>query len=175
MDLSELWIGDLLRIKSSGKIGKFDGIAKDGSARIKISEEIVIAAADDLKAVNEKKLAASLNTHKEAFKERSRIDKLNFGLNYNSEAHSIDLHIDVLNPSLNSNRAERIFDFQMKAFESYLRKSIKEKKGSIKVIHGKGTGVLKDEIESILKFHPKVLQTFSIHDGGAIEIIFTGS
>jgi len=84
------------------------------------------------------------------------------------------MHIDKLNPSLESNRPERIFDFQMKAFDSYLRRSIKEKKTSIKIIHGKGTGVLKAEIESILKYHPQVLQSFSIHDGGAIEVIFTG-
>lgn len=172
MDLSDLWIGDILKIKSSGKTGKFEGI-ENGQAKINVREEIFLASADDLKAVDEKKLAASLNEHQKAFKERSRIDKLNFGPSYNSDQYSIDLHIDVLNPSLNSNRPERIFDFQMKAFDSYLRKSVKEKKTSIKVIHGKGTGVLKAEIESILKYHPNVLQWFSISDGGAIEIILT--
>lgn len=173
MDLSELWIGDLLRIKSTGKIGKFDGIEKDGTARIRVAEELIMTSSDDLQVVNEKELAASLNSHKDAFKERSRLDKLNFGPNYHAEPYSIDLHINVLNPSLHSNRPERIFDFQMKAFDSYLRKSIKEKKSSIKVIHGKGTGVLKAEIQSILKYHPNVLQSYEVHDGGAIEIIFT--
>lgn len=172
MNLSELWIGDMLRIKSTGKIGKFEGV-ENGQARMNVQEEIVLTDADDLKIVDEKKLAASLNAHQDDFKERTRIDKLNFGISYNSDPYSLDLHIDVLNPSLNSNRPERIFDFQMKAFDSYLRRSIKEKKSSIKIIHGKGTGVLKAEIESILKYHPQVLQSFSVNDGGAIEVILT--
>ena len=145
MDVSDLWIGDPLRVKSTGKIGKFDG-SENGQVRIKINEEIILVEHTDLKAVDEAKLASTLNAHQEAFKERTRIDKLNFGISYNSEQYSIDLHIDKLNPSLESNRPERIFDFQMKAFDSYLRRSIKEKKTSIKVIHGKGTGVLKAEI-----------------------------
>jgi len=37
VDLSELWIGDLLRVKSTGKIGKFDG-TENGQARIKIND-----------------------------------------------------------------------------------------------------------------------------------------
>lgn len=161
-----------MRIKSTGTIGKFDGMAGD-QVRMKVNEEIILVDKTDLKVVDEKKLAATLNAHQEEVKERTRIDKLNFGITYNSEAYSIDLHIDKLNPSLESNRPERIFDFQMKAFDSYLRRSIKEKKTSFKVIHGKGTGVLKAEIESILKYHPNVLQSFSMSDGGAIEVILT--
>lgn len=175
MDLGDLWIGDSLRIKSSGKIGKFEGINKEGKARIKVNDKILLAPSSNVEIVSEQELAKSLNKHKEAFQERTRRDKEVFAPNYHSEAYSIDLHIETLNPSLQTNRAERIFDFQMKAFESYLRKSIKEKKQSIRVIHGKGTGVLKAEIESILKFHPKVLQTFPIHDGGGVEILFTTS
>ena len=173
MELNDLWIGDLLRIKSSGKIGKFEGVNKEGKARIKIQDKILLVTAEKLEVVSEKELAKSLNKHKEEFEERTRQGKVDFAPNYHSEAYSIDLHIETLNPSLQTNRAERIFDFQMKAFESYLRKSIKEKKASIRVIHGKGTGVLKAEIESILKFHPKVFQTFPIHDGGGIEILFS--
>lgn len=175
MDLGDLWIGDLLRIKSSGKIGKFEGTSKEGKARINHEGKILLAPSSNVEIVSEKELASSLNKHKEAFEERTRRGKENFAPNYHSEPNKIDLHIETLNPSLHSNRPERIFDFQMKAFESYLRKSIKEKKTSIRVIHGKGTGVLKAEIESILKFHPKVLQTFSISDGGGVEILFTGS
>lgn len=173
MELGDLWIGDLLRIKSSGKIGKFEGVNKEGKARIKVKDKVLLATSKNVEVVSEKELASSLNKHKEAFEERTRRDKIDFSPNYRSEAYSIDLHIETLNPNLNSSRPERIFDFQMKAFESYLRKSIKEKKKSIRVIHGKGTGVLKAEIESILKFHPNVFQTFSIHDGGGVEILFS--
>lgn len=173
VELQDLWIGDLLKIKSSGKIGKFEGVNKEGKARIKVGDKILLASSKNVEVVSEKELASSLNKHKEEFEERTRRDKVVFGPNYYSEANSIDLHIETLNPSLQTNRAERIFDFQMKAFESYLRKSIKEKKSSIRVIHGKGTGVLKAEIESILKFHPKVFQTFPIHDGGGTEILFS--
>ncbi len=172
MNLGDLWIGDLLRIKSSGKIGKFEGTNEEGKARVKIGEAILIATASDLEIVSEKELASNLNKHRDAFEERTKRDKSIFAPNYYSEERSIDLHIETLNPSLHSNRPERIFDFQMKAFESFLRKSIKAKKQSIRVIHGKGTGVLKAEIESILKYHPSVLNTFPIHDGGGLEILF---
>lgn len=173
MEFGDLWIGDLLRIKSSGKIGKFEGVNKEGKARIKVQDKVFLASNKNVEIVSEKELASSLNKHKEAFEERTKRDKEIFSPNYRSEANSIDLHIETLNPNLQTNRPERIFDFQMKAFESYLRKSIKENKTSIRVIHGKGTGVLKAEIESILKFHPKVFQTFPIHDGGGVEILFS--
>lgn len=173
MEFGDLWIGDLLKIKSSGKIGKFEGVNKEGKARINVQGKILLASSKNVEIVSEKELASSLNKHKEAFIERTRKDKAFFGPNYRSEANSIDLHIETLNPNLQSSRPERIYDFQIKAFESYLRKSIKENKTSIRVIHGKGTGVLKAEIESILKFHPRVFQTFPISDGGGVEILFS--
>ena len=86
---------------------------------------------------------------------------------------SIDLHMEVLNPSLQHGRPERIVDIQIKAAKEFIDKSIAHGTKQILIIHGKGEGVLKSEIDHLLSLYDEVKFTFSKNNGGATEVWFT--
>ncbi len=69
----------------------------------------------------------------------------------------IDLHIEMLHESPRDLPTDEIVRFQIKAFESFLAKAIRLNVPKIYVIHGIGTGRLRDMIAARLKRHPDVL------------------
>lgn len=88
----------------------------------------------------------------------------------------IDLHIDKITHSYKNLQPFEILEIQLKEFEKWLQLSIDYKMPNLIVIHGLGTGKLKEEIHAILKnnawvktfvnqFHPQ----FGF---GATEIYF---
>ena len=159
MNLEELWIGDLLQIVSSGKVGKYEGKTHDGKAKIRHYNQIINADADDLRKYYPPK--------KEATIELEEIDEQTPSI----LPDEIDLHIEVLNPSLQDARPERIRDYQVKAFEEYLEKLKASVLNEATIIHGKGTGVLKEEILSIIKNDKTIKLYEEVHDGGAVRIL----
>lgn len=56
MNLKDLWIGDQLRIKSSDKQGKFEGITPDGKAKVRINQKLKFIDAYDVEFVAEKEV-----------------------------------------------------------------------------------------------------------------------
>jgi len=87
------------------------------------------------------------------------------------ETDSIDLHIEVLQPNMKEARAERILDIQIKAFEEFLQAAKESYKSEITIIHGKGAGVLKNCVMTIIKSDKDIRQYHSIHDGGAVRVV----
>lgn len=88
----------------------------------------------------------------------------------------VDLHIDKITHSYKNLQPFEILEMQLKEFEKWLQLSIDFKMPNLTVIHGLGTGKLKEEIHAILKnnawvktfvnqFHPQ----FGF---GATEIYF---
>jgi len=159
IDLKELWIGDLIKIISTGKVGKFEGVNDNGDARIKIKNEFLSVRASDLIIYLEKEKEPIIK-----FEESTTARKI--------ELEDIfDLHIEVLNPNLIDSLPERILDFQVKAFTAYLNAAKKSYKSEFTVIHGKGEGILKNYITSIIKNDKDVKLYDSINDGGAIRFV----
>ncbi len=159
INLKDLWIGDELKIISTSRVGTFEGIHKNGNAIIQSDNKTYLADAKDLELFEgvkeEKKLV---------FNDVPIINKLEV-------PDSIDLHIEVLNPSMKGSLPERILDYQVKAFEDYLNAVKKTYKNECTVIHGKGTGVLKNCVMSIVKTDKDIKFYSSVHDGGAVKII----
>jgi len=159
INLKELWIGDDLKIKSSGRIGKFDGVHTNGQAQIKSGSKIFLVDAIDLELYEIKVIEEPLILIED-------IDNTSIDVK-----DSIDLHIETLNPNLVGSLPERILDYQVKAFESYLELAKKSYKNEFLIIHGKGTGVLKSYIMSIIKNDKSIKHYSPVNEGGAVKIL----
>ena len=159
INLKDLWIGDEMKIKSSGVVGKFEGIHKNGKAIIRSNNQTYLADSNDLE------IFESIEEENElvfdAIPESKDQDILD----------SIDLHIEILSPHMKGSLPERILDFQVKAFEAYLSAAKKSYKNEFTIIHGKGTGVLKNYVMSIVKNDKQIKYYSSVNDGGAVQII----
>lgn len=156
--IKDLWIGDIVKIKSSGRIGKYEGTHKTGKARINVEGKIYLSSGRNL----------------ELYEEKEKEEKLTFESEkvIKTEAHDIiDLHIETLNPNLTNAMPERIYDYQMKAFITFLDQASQSYKNEFTIIHGKGTGVLKQSVMEYIKTDKRVKLYESIHDGGAVRII----
>jgi len=89
IDINELWIGDLLRLKKSGRIGKFDGRSGHKKVRVKIGSKIVITPISNIELAPERSATEeSLISHRPEENIKST----------SSLSDTIDLHIEVLNP-----------------------------------------------------------------------------
>jgi hypothetical protein len=69
----------------------------------------------------------------------------------------IDLHIEMIHDSPRDLATDDIVRFQIKAFETFLAKATRLNVPKIYVIHGIGTGRLRDLIAARLKRHPDIL------------------
>jgi dsDNA-specific endonuclease/ATPase MutS2 len=157
LNLEDLWIGDLVVIISSQRVGKFEGIHASGKARINSNGKIYLASAKNLEIFEEKEEQVVLS-----FEDDNKIKT--------SIADSIDLHIEVLKPDLVTHLPERIFDYQMKAFESFLTHAKSSHKNQFTIIHGKGTGVLRQSVMNYIKTDKAIRFYEIINDGGAVRI-----
>jgi len=162
IDINDLWIGDLLRLKKSGRIGKFDGRSGHKKVRVKIGTKTVITPITNIEYAPEGAQVDNTDfSHRPQKAETPKPSSL---------LDTIDLHIEVLNPSLQYGRVERIVDFQVKAAKDFIEESIDNGTKKIIIIHGKGEGVLKSEILHLLSLYDEVQFTFEKNNGGATEV-----
>ena len=162
VDPNELWIGEQLRSIKSGNTGTFEGVHDNGKLRVRMGSKIILISASKLEIYTPTKEEKLLPEEHPSNEVSSLV----------LPEKSIDLHIEILNSNLKNARPERILDFQLKAFEHYLVDCKQARYFSCKIIHGKGTGVLKESIHSILKTESQVLHYHLINEGGATEVFF---
>ncbi|MBK8827793.1 MAG: hypothetical protein IPO26_14065 [Saprospiraceae bacterium] len=72
MNIKDLWIGESVRIKTSGKTGRFEGINHQGKARISVDQKILLVAAENLEVLPEKEYFPDINDY---LKEQVRQEK----------------------------------------------------------------------------------------------------
>ncbi len=162
VDKKELWIGDLLKVIKSGKIGKFEGVKEDGRFRVRLGDKVIL-----IKDIYLEKIDEATRVKKEF---EIREDVLKEKLGYKKTEQVIDLHIEKLNPNLLNSVPERIIDFQLKTFENYIENALKDRLHTFTIIHGKGTGVLKTSIQTFLNSVEEVNHFHLINNGGATEV-----
>lgn len=68
----------------------------------------------------------------------------------------IDLHMESLMPGARFSDTSEILHHQIRQFKGFLEKAIRYNLHKIYVVHGLGKGVLKAEIEKVLKEYPEV-------------------
>lgn len=163
MNLSDLWIGDLLRIKSTGKVGSYEGSIGSDIALLKI------------RGVKVEVLASELKIYKEPKEEKPALKKV-YKTNpiiIKSLPNEIDLHLE----KLTDNHAQIIpdvkLDFQINACISYIQNAIEQRKHKVLIIHGKGNGTLKAEVINLVQDFSQITKTIELNNGGAMEVWFS--
>lgn len=166
MNLKTLWIGEKILIKSSGKSGTFEGIGKDGKARILTGGKILLVTETNIEVLPEAEYFPDINNML-VEDERKHPKPTSLKITFD---HTLDLHIDKLAPHMENEMPARILEFQLQKSESFIKEAIKLNYPHITIIHGKGQGVLKQAIEHQLGQFSQVKFTFSKNGGGAVEV-----
>lgn len=164
LNVDDLWIGDKLRLLSSGKVGTFEGKVSSTIAKVRLLGYIIQVPVSDLEIYKEPPLKVG-----DLLKPK-KIAPIPAKPTIIPDA--LDLHIEVLDPSMQNQLPERILDFQIRKAKQYIEAAIQKRKYKIMIIHGKGTGVLKTEIKHLIKSYDNILFTHEMHNGGAIELLF---
>jgi dsDNA-specific endonuclease/ATPase MutS2 len=88
----------------------------------------------------------------------------------------IDLHIEKLVDSWQQMSNLQIITLQLKTFEKYYELAVAHLQPSLVVIHGVGSGRLRDDIHELLKYRKEVKTFVNQYDPrfgyGATEIFF---
>lgn len=163
MNIDELWVGDKLIILESNEIGSFEG-EENRKILVKVNNTIKRFEVWELAIFEEQEKDAPVKLNIDTPKEDILSQKMNF-------KDSIDLHIEKLNPSmLNRNSVTEILRYQCEKCEQFLQKAIQLKHGRITIIHGRGKGVLKEQIQLILATNKNVSVVHETNNGGALEV-----
>ncbi len=161
--MHDYWIGDTVRVLSSGKTGKFEGEV-NGNAKVKIDKKTLLVPLQDIELVDiETEYSPPIEFN----------DKTSIHNNIKTFSDILDLHIDKLNPKMKNEIPQMIINYQIKIAREYIKEAIVRKRNSVTLIHGKGTGALKMEINHLLDSISEVYFTKSVNDGGAVEILFS--
>ena len=164
MNFDELWIGDEVYLKDRGINARWDGLAADGKARVRIGEQIFLV---DILVLDEPRKIKNEERPKKIFSQKKSIKT-------DSQSSSeIDLHIEVLAPERKHDLPEMILDYQLRRCRQFIDSCIENGRPTALIIHGKGTGVLKAEVLHMLEGTPEVKFSFAKKDGGATEVWFT--
>lgn len=167
MNLKDLWTGEKLMIKSTGRIGTFEGVNQEGKARIKSDGKIYLATAQNIEIIPEKEVFPNIHDFLNQESEKKIDNPKSLKITFN---HTLDLHIDKLAPHMENEPSGRIMEFQLEKTKVFVRDAIDRNFPHITIIHGKGQGVLKREIEHLLKDFHQIKLTFSKNGGGAVEV-----
>jgi len=165
MDIKQLWIGENVKILSSSRIGRYEGLAKDGRARVSINGKVYLVKGANLRIYEEPKV----DRVRELMAEMSQGSKPKKNVESDDK---IDLHIKVLNPTLHNGVPEHILSYQLKSCKSFVESAISRNLWSISIIHGKGAGVLRSEVLNLLENYDQIDRVESIKDNGAQRIYF---
>ncbi|MEL6986657.1 MAG: Smr/MutS family protein [Bacteroidota bacterium] len=146
MDLKELWIGDKVYVKSFKANGIWEGLDASGKAKVKFKSKVFLIDLIEIKeAIEETEELIDIIIEKNPIQ---KIDPLRF-------ENSIDLHIAKLNPDIEHQLPELILNFQLSACKNYIEKAVSINKSNFTIVHGKGKGVLKQEVLHLLKSFPQ--------------------
>lgn len=165
MDTDDLWIGDRLIIKSSGKEGTYEGINK-GKVRVKVGTKILLVRPTNIILAPEipvedpdlglgEPVAPEKTTKKSGPKKTIKKE--------------IDLHLEKLPPFENT-RWQTALEYQIDTCKRFLQDAINAKVPSLLIVHGKGKGILKKEILHLLDDYKEVYLKLEVNQGGAIEV-----
>ncbi len=164
MDLNELWIGDTVKLRSSGKIGTYIGTNSKGRPRVQLKDKVVLT-----KPLN-------IEVYEEPIKDAAQLDLEPIESSEVSNAaylsREIDLHIESLSPSLANEAPQMILNHQIKRCKAFIESIIAVKVPQVTIVHGKGKGQLKLEVEYLLSQYDEYQHAVPTNDGGASQIWF---
>tara|TARA_Y100000589_G_scaffold202929_1_gene191503 strand:+ start:8095 stop:8625 length:531 start_codon:yes stop_codon:yes gene_type:complete len=86
----------------------------------------------------------------------------------------IDIHIENLVDNIHLMNSHEIVDYQLNKCENIIHKALKAKIHKLVIIHGKGKGVLREEVHNLLKSYQLDFKDsdFIRYSGGATDVFF---
>ncbi len=163
LDIKDLWIGDLLLLKKSGRKGIYKGITSAGKLRIEIGGKIILTSKNNVEILEDDEELQAFTEFEEEADTSLTTEQIRFN-------DTIDLHIDKLAPFLINELPLRIVDFQIRKCKEFIEYAIGSNRKIIKIIHGKGDGTLKSEVHHLLDHYDEVNLKIPVNDGGATEV-----
>ncbi|MCC6816861.1 MAG: Smr/MutS family protein [Saprospiraceae bacterium] len=158
----ELWIGDRLRVIGTKTIGTFEGMDSQSVAILKINFIKQKFHIDHLEFAPEESLSepdiSDIICSEGKNIKKIRLDKI------------IDLHIENLNPDYSNQIPDRILSYQIKSFEKFITDHKSLGSDHVVIIHGKGDGILRQQVHELLKYKFKARMLQLIHEDGATEV-----
>lgn len=150
VDPHELWIGDWLMIKSNGIKGQFNGLDEKGNIliRTKDQDKIFVLSSDIEKIPDEQDVLVEIHNESIHEKEQDTEYADDFG-------DTLDLHYEELiqlYPHLSGSKLE----FQVDVCTRFIKSAIHSRLPNIQIIHGRGQGILKNEVEYLLKQYNEI-------------------
>ena len=155
------WIGDQVLLIKSNRQGTYEGANPNGKHRIKVDGKIVLSSIANLTKVDIPKLKPAITFDDSPSTTTPRYRDFN---------KSIDLHIEKLDPELLRQPPQMILRRQLAACKNHIDTAISVGAKIIIIIHGKGTGELKKEVDYILSQYPEIHFSNPINNGGATEV-----
>ena len=163
LDITSLWIGDLVTLISDGSTGTFEGM-NHAQVKIKVDGEI--------KLVHPKDLTPYIPPKEDESHDLEDIEEsADASTQPTPPGRVVDLHLEKWS-SYQSSSGISALDFQLKKCDEFLDSAIKHRYNSIVIIHGKGAGVLKAHVRQLLTTRQEIFQIQDTRNGGALEVIF---
>ncbi len=165
MDLNDWWVGDWVRILSSGKRGKFEGTDSNGYAKVKVDHQLFVVTAADLELTDDPGFDRDLIKKKV---KKSEMDFFDFekSLSFN---RTLDLHLEKTNYNASDWPLGEL-DYQKFKCKEFLKEAIRLRIPRVIIVHGIGTGVLRNNVEEVLNTFMEVERSAVVNDGGATEV-----
>lgn len=167
-DLDELWVGDKIFVKSVGEVGTFEKKVDKNTAIIKFEIGTSEIHIDDMELADGKKetkhvVPTEIEAAATGFKV---LDKANFN-------NEIDLHFEALAPHKKKTDVVNVLDFQLKCCREFVEAAIQFNESDIKIIHGKGNGILRAAVMDLLsEYRDNIYWDFpNENKGGAISLL----
>jgi len=140
-EIKNLWIGDQVFIRSKGRNGVFEGETSPGLCRVKIGEDIDLYDASDIFEYDPSREAKAQTISEDP------IGDGDFDLLANANfPRRLDLHIEVLNVEYARKSAGEILRYQIERAKQYVNEAFDLYVDTVYIIHGKGSGILRDTL-----------------------------
>ncbi|MEP7323492.1 MAG: Smr/MutS family protein [Saprospiraceae bacterium] len=150
VDLHELWIGDWLMIKSSGIKGQYNGLDEKGNIMIRTKDQnkLFVLSSDIEKIPDEQDVLVEIHNEPIHEKELEAEPADDFG-------DTLDLHYEELIPLFPHLSGSKL-EFQLDICTRFIKAAIHSRLPNIQIIHGRGQGILKNEVERLLKEYSEI-------------------
>lgn len=162
MNIDELWIGDKIWITSRQAHGFWEGKMNPIEAKVRIGHVHHIIPLSDIEEPKEEVDTMEILKDRPILKEQTPT----------FSSKQLDLHIEKLNPSLEFQTPQQIILHQVKKCKEFVAFAIKKRWLTVLIIHGKGTGALKEEVYHLLSDFDEVYHKIPRNNGGAVEVWF---
>lgn len=166
MKADDFWIGEHVILLKSNRLGIVKG-TKEGRVKVKVGDKIILSLPSNLKIHIPPKKHPLLEAMDEESQPRESL--INRRLKFKAE---IDLHIEKLQHSKKNDNPIAILEFQLRKLTAFLDDAIDLGIPKVNIIHGKGTGALKQEVYNIFKDYQQIKSLYPTNQDGAVIVYF---